>query len=385
MSCRNYRVPRHGSLAYCPKKRSKRIRLPIKSYPEDENAKSVYITGFWGYKAGMTHVIRTSEKQRIDKKSKDLKKEIFDPVTIIETPPVICCGIVGYIKTNKGLKLAKTVMMENISENLIARFKRRYSRSKSFKISSKFECSKENLDVLKNDCDVIRILVHTQVNLLPGIKTRKAHIGEIQLNGGTIEEKVDFAMEKLGKEIGIRDVFSEQELIDVMGVTKGKGFTGTVKRFGTRILPRKSNKGKRKVGCIGAWHPAGVLRTVARAGQKGFHRRTQQNKKIYMINNGSVEFKTDFDLTNKTINPMGGFLNYGYVRHDFIMIKGSVVGPVRRVVTLRKGLWKCESGKNAEKVVIKFVDTSSKLGHGRFQTTEEKQAFLGINKKEVTN
>ncbi|KAG0441943.1 60S ribosomal protein L3 [Dictyocoela muelleri] len=385
MSCRNYRVPRHGSLQYCPKKRSKQVRIPISSYPDDDPSKPVYMAGFLGYKAGMTHVIRTSDRARTDKKGKEMKKEIFDAVTIIETPPVVCYGIVGYKKTNTGLKLVKTVMIENLSENVIARFKRRYSRSKKFKVSNKFAFTKENQEILKNDCDVIRILVHTQVNKLPMLRTRKAHLGEMQLNGGSVEEKVEFALQKIGKEISIREVFSEQEMIDILGVTKGKGFTGVTKRFGTTILPRKSNKGRRKVGCIGAWHPANVLRTVARAGQKGFHRRTQPNKKIYMINNGKEKFSTDYDLTKKTINPMSGFLNYGRVNHDFIMVKGPVTGPSKRVVSLRKALWKTKNDKNNEKIVIKFVDTSSKLGHGRFQTTAEKQAFYGLNKKEVIN
>jgi len=51
-------------------------------------------------------------------------------------------------------------------------------------------------------------------------------------------------------------------------------------------LPRKTHKGLRKVACIGAWHPSRVQFTVARAGQKGYHHRTEINKKIYRIGLG---------------------------------------------------------------------------------------------------
>jgi len=55
-------------------------------------------------------------------------------------------------------------------------------------------------------------------------------------------------------------------MIDVIGVTRGKGFSGVMKRFGVRHLQKKSHRGFRKVGCIGAWHPARISYTVARAG-----------------------------------------------------------------------------------------------------------------------
>ncbi len=57
-------------------------------------------------------------------------------------------------------------------------------------------------------------------------------------------------------------------------------------RWHTRKLPRKTHKGLRKVACIGAWHPSRVQFTVARAGQKGYHHRTEMNKKIYRIGKG---------------------------------------------------------------------------------------------------
>lgn len=51
-------------------------------------------------------------------------------------------------------------------------------------------------------------------------------------------------------------------------------------RWGVTRLPRKTHRGLRKVACVGAWHPARLQWSVARAGQMGFHHRTEINKKV---------------------------------------------------------------------------------------------------------
>lgn len=45
---------------------------------------------------------------------------------------------------------------------------------------------------------------------------------------------------------------------------------------------------------------------------------------------------TEYDLSEKSITPMGGFPHYGEVNNDFVMIKGCCMGPKKRVITLRK-------------------------------------------------
>jgi len=63
------------------------------------------------------------------------------------------------------------------------------------------------------------------------------------------------------------------------------------------------------------------------------------------------------------------------------MLKGAIVGAKKRIITLRKSLIPPTSRTHLEKVKLKFIDTSSKFGHGRFQTTQEKDSFMGITKK----
>lgn len=137
-------------------------------------------------------------------------------------------------------------------------------------------------------------------------RQKKAHIMEIQLNGGSVADKVKWARDHLEKQININQIFAQDEMIDTIGVTKGRGYKGVTSRWHTRKLPRKTHKGLRKVACIGAWHPSRVSFTVARAGQKGYHHRTEINKKIYRIGAGTdkANAKTEFDPVEKSITPL---------------------------------------------------------------------------------
>lgn len=74
---------------------------------------------------------------------------------------------------------------------------------------------------------------------------------------------------------------------------------------------------------------------------------------------------------------MGGFPHYGIVKDDYLLIKGCCVGPKKRVVTLRQTLLKQTSRVALEEIKLKFIDTASNGGHGRFQTSEEKAKFYG--------
>lgn len=209
---------------------------------------------------------------------------------------------------------------------------------------------------------------------------KKAHVMEIQVNGGDIGKKVDFAHGLLEKNVPVDSVFQTYELLDTIAVTKGCGFNGVTTRYGVKKLPRKTHRGLRKVGCIGAWHPSRILWTVARAGQMGFHHRTERNKRIYKIGKNLKDSKglngmTDFDLTEKSINPMGGFKNYGLLTEDFLMIKGTVQGPINRNITLRKAMIPQTSKAHTQQIELKFIDTASKVGKGRFQTSKEKVKF----------
>merc|ERR1712177_108710 len=395
MSHRKFSAPRHGSMGFYPKKRSKRHRGKVKTFPKDDAQKKPHLTAFMGFKAGMTHIVREANRPG----SKVNKKEIVEAVTIIETPPMMSVGVVGYIETPRGLRALKTVWAEHIGEECRRRFYKNWSKSKKkafTKASKKWEddlgkkeIAKE-LNQIKKYCSVVRLICHTQQKLLRR-RQKKAHIMEIQINGGTVAQKVDYARDLFEKEVRCKAVFAKDEMIDCIGVTKGKGFKGVTSRWHTKKLPRKTHKGLRKVACIGAWHPSRIQFTVARAGQKGYHHRTEINKKVYDIRDGYYtkdgkfvqnNASTEYDLADKSINPMGGFPHYGMVKQDFVMIKGCCIGPKKRVLTLRKSLLVHTKRAALEDIKLKFIDPSSKMGHGRYQTKADKSHFMGPLKKD---
>jgi len=147
---------------------------------------------------------------------------------------------------------------------------------------------------------------------------------QIMVDRTSIKEVLEYARGVRGKTVGVTEVFKEGQLVDAIAITKGKGFQGPVKRWGVRILSRKSRKIKRGVACIGPWRPPRVLYTVPRAGQMGYHKRTEYNKRILKIG-----------VDGKEVTPSGGFVRYGVVKSTFLLLKGSVPGPRKRLVRLR--------------------------------------------------
>jgi len=391
MSHRKFERPRHGNLGFLPRKRCVTIRGRIRKYPADDQTVAPHLTAFMCYKAGMTHIVRDMDRPG----SKMNKKETVESVSVMDCPPMIVVGMVGYTRTPRGLRLLTTVWAQHLPDAFKRNFYRNWTASKK-RAFSKYSAAlsedkgqktyQKNLARMKRHCTAIRVIAIGQASKCR-FGQKKSQIMEIQVNGGTSEQKVEFGVKLFESSIPISAVFNESEMVDCIAITRGHGFEGVIHRWGVTRLPRKTHKGLRKVACIGAWHPARVGFTVPRAGQHGFHHRTEANKKIYKIGKAVTEdpgnATCETDLTKKAITPMGGFVKYGTVRNDYILIKGGVPGPIKRAMTLRKPLKVKTDRWAAEKVELKFIDTSTKFGHGKWQTTEEREKFMGPRKKMV--
>ena len=127
----------------------------------------------------------------------------------------------------------------------------------------------------------------------------------------------------IGKEISLDDL-PKFDILDVRGVTKGKGFQGPTKRFGLKLKQHKTEKGLRRPGSLGPWHPARVTFKAPQAGQMGYFSRIIYN--IRVISHGKIK--------DKDINPKTGFKNYGNIKTSYIIVKGSVQGPAKRQILL---------------------------------------------------
>ena len=313
MGHRKKHAPRRGSLAFLPRKRATSAKGRVRHWLD--TSENVIFLGFAGFKAGMTHITYIEDQ----KNSPYYGKELMKPVTVIEVPPLILIGIRIYNEDEYGKYIEGDIFSTELNNYL--------SRKINIPNFEKynFDEIKKKLSKALNNTSDIRGIFQTQPHLT-SLPRKKPDIIEIKLNSiGSPIEEFNFALEYLGKEIKARDVLIEGELVDILAVTKGKGFQGPVKRYGVKILTRKNSKARRVVACIGPWHPARVLYTVPRPGQMGYHQRTEYHKRIMVIGENEEE-----------INPKGGFIRYGKVNGDYILVLGSIPGPKNRLIRIRK-------------------------------------------------
>jgi len=300
------RRPRKGSLQYWPRKRSKRAYARVRAWAKSKEVKPL---GFAGYKVGMTHLIINDNRKTSTTKGMD----IFCPATIVECPPLKTLSLRFYKNTIKGLKL--------VSEQFAGNFDKEIKRTLILPKIQKKTNSQENT----KEFDFIRLLVHTMPGLT-GIGKKKPEVFEVAV-GGNKEEQLDYAKNKLGKEINVTEVFKEGQQVDIHAVSKGKGVQGPVKRFGVSLKHHKSEKGQRRVGSLGGWKAQGhIMWRQAKAGKMGYHIRMEHNKWLLKIGNANE------------ISKKGGFHNYGVIKNQYILIKGSVIGPKKRLIRFNEAI-----------------------------------------------
>lgn len=309
MGHRKKSAPKRGSLAYLPRGRAARETGRIRYWPPVSGGPR--LLGFMGYKAGMTHLFYIEDHPR----SPNLGKEVHQSVTVVETPPILVCGIRAYTQTGYGVKAFTEAWMRDPPKDL----HRVFTLPEVFNLEDGLERMEENLDSIAE----FRLLTVTQPRLA-NISKKKPELVEIKVDGAPIQGLFEYAKKLLGKTVGISEVFKDGQLVDVIAVSKGKGFQGPVRRWGVRILHHKARKTKRGVACIGPWKPSRVLYSVPRAGQMGYHQRTEYNKRIMKIG-----------VDGRDVTPPSGFGRYGVIKAPYVMLKGSVPGPSKRLVRLR--------------------------------------------------
>nr|AJS11590.1 50S ribosomal protein L3P [uncultured archaeon] len=301
------RRPRKGSLQFWPRKRARKF-LPRVNWSSVSDTHPKNLKGFICYKVGMASAyVKDSTQDSMTK-----GKKIIIPVTILECPPMKILSVRFY---GAGVPVTE-ILAENIDKEL---------RSK-IRLPKK----KHKIDEVKNDYDDLKIICYSQVKKT-GLK-RTPDLSEIGLSG-SVEEKLKFAKENLGKEINVSSVFEKKQLVDVHGLTKGHGFSGPVKRFGITLKSHKSEKGRRRPGSLGPWHPARVTYMTPMAGQLGMFTRVSYNSNIVDLGKAEGKFKN--------------IKNYGNIDTDYMLVRGSVQGPAKRQLLVTAPLR--ETKKQAKK------------------------------------
>ena len=251
------------------------------------------VKGFICYKAGMASAyVKDNTPDSMTK-----GKNIVVPVTILECPPMKILSVRFY----KNGQVKTEILAENPDKELVAKVKTPKKKAPSIE------------DV--KDYDDLSIIFYSQVKKT-GVK-KNPDLSELGLSG-SLQEKINFVKENLGKEINVSDIFDKKHLVDIHGLTKGKGFSGPVKRFGITLKSHKSEKGRRRPGSLGPWHPARVTFKTPMAGQLGMFTRVTYNNSIIDLGKSGDKFKN--------------LKNYGNISTDYLIIRGSVQGPSKRQV-----------------------------------------------------
>jgi large subunit ribosomal protein L3 len=285
------KTPRSGSLQFWPRKRASKF-LPSVNWSSVNTNSSKGLKGFIGYKAGMVsgYVLDNTP----DSMTKG--KKIIIPMTVLECPKIKIFSVRFY-KNGK-------VMNEVVSKN----------PDKELKNKIKFNKKEPgNIEHVK-DYDDIRVIIYSLVKNT-GIK-KTPDLSEVAIVG-SLDEKLNFVKANLHKEISVSEIFERGKLVDIRGLTKGKGLQGPVKRFGITLKSHKSEKGQRRPGSLGPWHPLRVTYMVPMAGQMGMFTRVVYNNEI-------IEVGSEKNSLLKNIK------NFGDVKTEYILVRGSVPGPSKR-------------------------------------------------------
>ncbi len=323
--------PRRGSKGYYPRVRAKRDHGYIRSWPEKEG--KVRLQAFAGYKVGMTHV----EMVDYRKSSVTAGQNIFSAVTVVEVPPLKVAAVRYYADDTEGIRVISEKWADKLDDSVFERI----TRPKEFKPT----------EIKIEDVSDVRALVYTSPESVTGIPKKVPEFFEVRIAGDTVEERIKFAESKLGSEIRFNEFAKPGQFVDVIGVTKGKGFTGHVERFGVKLLPKNNRKHRRMIGTLGPWHPNFVRETVPQAGQMGFQQRTVHNIRV-------LKYGTSDEASQ--INVKGGHLSYGLVRNDFVLLHGSVPGPSKRLIKFRETVR--QQTPDASDLKITYISVESKQG-----------------------
>ena len=300
--------PRRGSVAYWHRSRAARLVPRVKSWSNTGKG----LQGFLAYKAGMGQVLMIE-----DSESPFKNQEVTKAVTVLEVPPLYVYAVTAYESTDYGNRKVAEIPALNAPKEL----------KRSLTVAKKAKVNFESLHAMK--LSDVRVIVSSQP-WKAGFK-KTPEMAEIALSGKDALEKLTFAKEILGKEVKVSDVFSDGDWIDAIAVTKGKGWQGIVKRFGVALGPHKATQRRRRGGSIGPETQGKVMYTIPRAGQMGFHRRTESNKRILKVGEASK---------SKEVTPASGFVDFGILKADYLVIEGSLQGPEKRVIFLRRNYGK---------------------------------------------
>lgn len=309
MGHRKYSAPRRGSIAFRPRARAKSLEARVRTWPQMVGEKSTLL-GFAGFKVGSIHVLTIDDRE----KTPNFGKQLMNAATVIATPPVKIIGVRGYRKDNYGQHAIFDAYAKDLPKEMSRKVEIKQAEDALAKAGAKVGGASSVMAIASITPSAV------------GIPQKKPFVFELAVSGKDAKAQFEYVKGILGKEIKASDILQLGQNVDVFGITRGKGIEGPITRFGVKRKQHKSRKSVRAVGTLGPISPAVVMYTVARQGQRGFHQRTEYNKRILIMSNAEKE---------GAINPKGGFKHFGIVKGDYVVVRGSVPGVPKRLVKMR--------------------------------------------------
>ena len=331
MGHRKHSTPRRGSLAFYPRARHQVLVPRIRNWTT-RGVDRPTLGGFPLFKVGMVQVVTLDDRE----KTPNFGKPMFNPATVMSAPTMTVYGFRGYGRKN-GIDFALVnVFANNLSEEI----RERLAFTKDSKDSAFYDVSLKKAESLLPQIEKFAAIVGVTPSDT-GLANGNPQIQEVDIVGGNPKSQFEYLKGVIGNAVKAGDYFKPGTFIDTIAITKGKGFEGVITRFGVKRKQHKSRKTVREVGVISPWHPATVMYTVPRAGQMGFHQRIDKNKRILAVSNAQ----------QNPITPSGGFPHFGDVRGDYVIVRGSVPGPIKRLVDMRLPLYPRRQKVQVPKIV----------------------------------
>jgi large subunit ribosomal protein L3 len=328
-------------MGFGPRQRATSEVARFRSWPADDGQPQVQ--GFAGYKVGMTHVVLVNDEA--DSPREGLEETV--PVTVLEAPRMRAVALRAYEETPYGKKPLTEVWTTETRPEL----------GRALDVPTDGGGDEEQLRAAVESGNVtdLRLVTHTVPDEISSVPKTEPDVMETRVGGGSVADRLEYGLELIedGGAHAATDVFRAGEYADVAGVTKGKGTQGPVKRWGVQKRKGKhARQGwRRRIGNLGPWNPSRVRSTVPQQGQTGYHQRTELNKRLLGL--GDDEDADD-------VNVDGGFVNYGEVDGPYVLVKGSVPGPEKRLVRLRPAVRPNDQPRLDPEV--RYVSTDSNQG-----------------------
>jgi len=301
----------HSSLQYWHHRRAT-TRLPrIRRSSETKTAQP--LANILAFKVGMTHVMMTDDRNGPSK-----NMEIMRPCTVLEVPRMEVYGIRAYAPDQfSNYEMAKAEILHRATAQKL-----------KIKNIKKDEAKISELKAKAKEFTSISVLVASHPKEINAEQNHPMRF-EFPVAGKDAEEQLANAEKMLGKELKAQELFKNGEYIDVTSISTGKGWAGVIKRHHTTLQYRKATQKRRHSAHLGSMGDHKVRFSVPHAGQMGYNYRTEHNKRILKIG-----AKTDAE----TFNVSGGFRGYGPISGDFVVLDGSIPGPAKRIVRIRKSI-----------------------------------------------